>query len=175
MIFIYIYIYIYIYTHTFTLQLDFPSLDKPDCCSTPLFTANVAQCYQALNFKKKRLYSHNLFSYLIINFCVWLFWFIPGKKKKWSLIEIHKINLHLYYIQYMTNLYVWIQFLFLFSYLFFNYSLAFWLGRLTFVSDGYQTMADLRPKGPQLQLGHLRVGELQPLSLMYSTRPCCLV
>ena len=30
---------------------------------------------------------------------------------------------------------------------------------------GYQTMADSRPKGPLLRLGHLRVGELQPLSL----------
>ena len=26
-----------------------------------------------------------------------------------------------------------------------------------------------------LWLGHLQVGELQPLSLMYRTRPCCLV
>ena len=40
---------------------------------------------------------------------------------------------------------------------------------------GYQSMADSRPKGPQLRLGHLRVGELQPLSPMFSTRPCCLV
>ena len=40
---------------------------------------------------------------------------------------------------------------------------------------GYQTMADSRPKSPPLRLGHLRVGELQPLSPMYSTRPCCLV
>ena len=30
-------------------------------------------------------------------------------------------------------------------------------------------------KAPQLPLGHLRVGELQPLSPMYSSRPCCLV
>ena len=36
-------------------------------------------------------------------------------------------------------------------------------------------MADSSPKGPQLRLGHLRVGELQFLSPLYSTRPCCLV
>ena len=36
-------------------------------------------------------------------------------------------------------------------------------------------MADSRPKGPQFKLGHFRVAELQPLSPMYSTRPCCLV
>ena len=44
---------------------------------------------------------------------------------------------------------------------------------------GYQSMAESRPKGPQLlldhlRLGHLRVGELQPLSPMYSTRHFCL-
>ena len=39
--------------------------------------------------------------------------------------------------------------------------LAFWLDRLTFVSDGVsKPMADSRPKGPQLRLGHPRVGEL---------------
>ena len=39
--------------------------------------------------------------------------------------------------------------------------LAFWLGRLAFVSDGVsKSMADLRPKGSQLRLGHLQVGEL---------------
>ena len=44
------------------------------------------------------------------------------------------------------------------------------------VSDGVlKPMADLRPKGPQLRLGHPRVGELHPLSPMYGTRPCCLV
>ena len=53
---------------------------------------------------------------------------------------------------------------------------AFWLGRLAFVSDGVsKPMADSRPKGPQLRLGHPRVGELHPLSPMYGTRPCCLV
>ena len=40
---------------------------------------------------------------------------------------------------------------------------------------GYRSMADSRPKSPQLRLGHLWVSELQPLSPMYSTRPCCLV
>ena len=50
------------------------------------------------------------------------------------------------------------------------------LGRLAFVLDGVsKSMADSRPKGPQLRLGHLQVGELQPLFSMYSTRPCCLV
>ena len=50
------------------------------------------------------------------------------------------------------------------------------LGRLAFVPDGVsKSMADSRPKRPQLRLAHLRVGELQPLSPMYSTRPCCLV
>ena len=54
--------------------------------------------------------------------------------------------------------------------------LAFWLGRLAFVPDGWsKSMADSRPKGLQLRLGHLRVGELHPLSPMYCTRPCCLV
>ena len=39
--------------------------------------------------------------------------------------------------------------------------LAFWLGRLAFVSDGVsKPMADLWPKDPQLRFGHLRVGEL---------------
>ena len=39
------------------------------------------------------------------------------------------------------------------------------LGRLAFLSDGVsKAMANSRPKGPQLWLGHLRVGELQPLS-----------
>ena len=53
---------------------------------------------------------------------------------------------------------------------------AFWLGRLAFVSDGVsKSIADSRLKSPQLRLGHPRVDELQPLSLMYSTRPCCLV
>ena len=38
---------------------------------------------------------------------------------------------------------------------------AFWLGRLAFVSDGIsKPMADSRPKGPQLRLGHPRVGDL---------------
>ena len=38
---------------------------------------------------------------------------------------------------------------------------AFWLGRLAFVPDGVlKPMADSRPKGPQLRLGHPRVGEL---------------
>ena len=36
-------------------------------------------------------------------------------------------------------------------------------------------MADSRPKGLQLRLGHPRVGELHPLSPLYGTRPCCLV
>ena len=50
------------------------------------------------------------------------------------------------------------------------------LDRVAFVPDGVsKSMADSMPKGLQFQLGHLRVGELQPLSLMYSTRPCCLV
>ena len=40
---------------------------------------------------------------------------------------------------------------------------------------GYQSMADSRLKGLQLRSGHLQVGELQPLSPMCSTRPCCLV
>ena len=31
------------------------------------------------------------------------------------------------------------------------------------------------PKGPQLRLGNLQVGELQTLSPMYGTIPCCLV
>ena len=54
--------------------------------------------------------------------------------------------------------------------------LAFWLGRLAFVSDRVsKPMADSRPKGPQLRLGHPWVGELHPLSPMYGTRPCCLV
>ena len=40
---------------------------------------------------------------------------------------------------------------------------------------GYQTMADLRTKGPQLRLGYLGVGKMQSLSSIYCTRPCCLV
>ena len=37
-----------------------------------------------------------------------------------------------------------------------------WLGHLAFVPDGLsKSMADSRPKGFQLQLGHLRVGKLQ--------------
>ena len=36
------------------------------------------------------------------------------------------------------------------------------LSRLAFVPDGVsKSMADLKPKGLQLLLGHLRVGELQ--------------
>ena len=58
-------------------------------------------------------------------------------------------------------------------------SLAFWLGRLTFVSDRVsKLMADSRPKGPQLQLGHPRVDELlfsPTLHSLYSTRPHGLV
>ena len=50
------------------------------------------------------------------------------------------------------------------------------LGRLAFVSDWVsKSMSDSTPKGPLLRLGHLQVGELQPLSPRYSTRPCCQV
>ena len=50
------------------------------------------------------------------------------------------------------------------------------LGRLAFVPDGVsKSMSNSRLKGPQFWLGHLWVGELQLLSPMYSTRPCCLV
>ena len=38
----------------------------------------------------------------------------------------------------------------------------------------YRSIADSRPKG-RLRLGHLRVGEMQPLSPMYGSGPCCLV
>ena len=37
----------------------------------------------------------------------------------------------------------------------------------------YWSMADSRPKGLQFRLGNLRLGELQLLLLIYSTRPCC--
>ena len=43
---------------------------------------------------------------------------------------------------------------------------------------GYRSMADTRPKGPQLRLGHPRVGELlffTPMHSLYSTRPYGLV
>ena len=38
-----------------------------------------------------------------------------------------------------------------------------------------KSITDSWPKGHQLRLGHLRVGELQPLSPMYSTKHCSLV
>ena len=42
-----------------------------------------------------------------------------------------------------------------------NTSPAFWLGRLAFVSDGVsKSRADSMPKGFQLRLDNLRVGEL---------------
>ena len=47
--------------------------------------------------------------------------------------------------------------------------------RLIFLDGFWFVHILFRPKGPQLRLVHLRVCELQPLSLMYSTRPCCLL
>ena len=50
------------------------------------------------------------------------------------------------------------------------------LGRLVFLSDGVsKSMADSRPKCPQRRMGHPRIGELQTLSPMYSTRLCCQI
>ena len=73
-------------------------------------------------------------------------------------------------------MYIYIYWLYIYIYIYIYISLAFWLGRLAFVSDGVsKPMTDSRPKGPQLRLGHPRVGELHPLSPMYGTRPCCLV
>ena len=56
---------------------------------------------------------------------------------------------------------------------------AFCLVHQAFVLDGWsKLMADSRPKGPQLRLDHLRVGELlffTPMHPFHSMRPCGLV